>query len=375
MTTSCIPVRKSLVEYTTESSDDEEHCNEEIHGDKLKLKEWLNNGSDDDPDFETKKSTSNDHDTSDTDVEDTNVELHINTNPIIENVEGQEVDEATKVTVKEFISEAMCTATGVKNYNVNNIYNMFSEEYGYQKLSTMSKQDIIDKTEFILENNLHLKSPFCNYCLKKFKNKKNMVDHVRMIHQKCPKKYQCEACDKSYMSEAALQYHTDVSHSDSSSVKCSLCDKTFGHKTSLVRHMKIHNQKIFKFECEHCTKFFVRKDELVRHRKNSHKKVNIATNMVKILKEDEKFRCKDCNEVCEDGIDMVTHLVHKCKENQHYSCKECDRKFVSKFNLERHRRNMHTNNASTVSCKSCDYITKRKENLSRHVVAMHKSSA
>ena len=71
---------------------------------------------------------------------------------------------------------------------------------------------------------------------------------------------------------------------------------------------------------------------------------------------------------------MVTHLVHKCKENQNYSCNDCDRKFVSKFNLERHKRNMHTTTPTTVSCNSCNYITKRKENLARHVSTMHKSS-
>ena len=43
---------KSLVNYTTESSDDED-CNEEMHAAKLKLKDWAKNDSDMDSNFET----------------------------------------------------------------------------------------------------------------------------------------------------------------------------------------------------------------------------------------------------------------------------------------------------------------------------------
>ena len=76
--------------------------------------------------------------------------------------------------------------------------------------------------------------------------------------------------------------------------------------------------------------------------------------MVEIFKENEKFRCKDCREVLDDKSDMVVHLVHKCKANPCFSCNECGRKCTSKFNLQRHITNVHTNVLPTFSCKPCN---------------------
>lgn len=384
---------KSLVNYTTESSDDED-CNEEMHAAKLKLKDWVNNDSDMDSNFETENNGSDDHDTSDSDAEGTKEkkrpeqnalsnraehedikgeELKPNKYDTKHSVETQRMDKNIEVNVKEYVTGLIITTMAGKNwYEANKIYRTMAEEFGHHELSTMSKEVILDKAKFILENKMHLKLHICNYCLKKFKNKKDYHDHVRMIHENCPKKYRCGLCEKSYMSEIALRYHKEVVHSDSCPrVKCSVCGKDFGHQTTLKRHMQIHDEKIVEYKCDHCDKRFIRKDELVRHRKNLHRKVEIETDMVKIFKENEKFRCKDCREVLDDKSDMVVHLVHKCKANPCFSCNECGRKCTSKFNLQRHITNVHTNVLPTFSCKSCNFITRFKENLARHVIRTH----
>ena len=44
---------------------------------------------------------------------------------------------------------------------------------------------------------------------------------------------------------------------------CNNCPKKFKQKTNLVRHMKCHSDN--QYECDQCSKFFLRKDSLKRH--------------------------------------------------------------------------------------------------------------
>ena len=87
-----------------------------------------------------------------------------------------------------------------------------SEAWG-KDLKDMSNGEFLDKAKFVVENNLHMQSPFCSYCLRSFQNKKDRNNHVKMIHEnETEGKFLCELCEKSYMSRTALKNHIDVSH-------------------------------------------------------------------------------------------------------------------------------------------------------------------
>ena len=216
----------------------------------------------------------------------------------------------------------------------------------------------------------------CPYCLRKFERFRERNNHVKMIHEKLNVgKLNCKQCEKSYMSESALNYHIDIVHaSGGKEFKCKDCEKSFKHKMLLERHKKLHKKN--SYHCQHCEKTFALKYYLTQHNKKAHHLVNHDVDMVKYLKEadSETFKCKICNEIFwgEDADrNLANHLVSKCKKNELFSCNSCHKKFTTKYNLEKHTNVFHTGEQEVFECENCSYTTKHKSNLNRHVGKVH----
>ena len=50
----------------------------------------------------------------------------------------------------------------------------------------------------------------CNHCSKSYEIKRNLVSHMRKIHQEKP--YKCELCSESYFMRNDLVQHRNKSH-------------------------------------------------------------------------------------------------------------------------------------------------------------------
>ena len=80
---------------------------------------------------------------------------------------------------------------------------------------------------------------------------------MKIIHEKLNVgKLNCKQCEKSYMSESALNYHIDIVHaSGGKEFKCKDCEKSFKHKMLLERHKNSY----------HCIVNTVKKYNLEKH--------------------------------------------------------------------------------------------------------------
>ena len=210
----------------------------------------------------------------------------------------------------------------------------------------MTEKVFFNKVDKIIQYNVFRGDPFCHICLRRFWNEREKDNHVDVIHNKEKnEKFSCKDCERSYMSESALQYHQTVHHSSSAKVKCSVCTSVFTHKISLIRHMKIHSEEAEMFKCEKCPKSFPRKDKLTRHRESVHNFVNIKLNSVNSLeKVDHNLYCKMCDMIFSgpDSKDMlIEHLRRKCKPDERLGCSLCDKDFSTKSNLTKHKLTFH----------------------------------
>jgi hypothetical protein len=222
--------------------------------------------------------------------------------------------------------------------------------------------------------------PFCPMCLRRFWTKKDRDNHMAVLHKKEKNdNFCCKVCDKSYMSEVALQYHKRVHHSTAGAkVKCTVCNIVLAHDIVLRRHMKIHNKEAELFKCIKCDKSFIRKDQLTRHKQSVHKLVSIKLNLVESLKEEvDKYTCKVCHKIFSgsDAEDLyVEHLVRKCKPDERFGCDSCDKDFSTQTNLNQHKRNVHYAVSQTVfhcDVEFCGFLTKHNISLTRHMKRMH----
>ena len=236
-------------------------------------------------------------------------------------------------------------------------------------LSDMTKKVFFKKVDSIVQQNILHGDPFCPICLRRFWNEKERDNHVAVLHRK--------DCDKSFMSESALQYHTRVHHSSAAKVKCSVCESVFSDIISLHRHKKIHNEEAEIFKCLKCEQSFRRKDKLTRHRKSVHNFVNIKLDSVESLKKEDHFTCKICD-MSFIGLDskdqLIEHLIRKCKPDERLSCNSCDKDFSTKSNLTQHKRTAHYTMPQTVfrcDVKFCGFLTKYNTSLTRHMKSMH----
>ena len=105
----------------------------------------------------------------------------------------------------------------------------------------MPKEELIHEAEFMVENGVHQSDLFCPYCLRKFDRIRDRNNHVKMIHEKLRiGKFNCVQCEKSFMSESNLRYH---STSGVQEFKCSRCGKSFYHQIHIKRHIQLHTKE------------------------------------------------------------------------------------------------------------------------------------
>ena len=129
------------------------------------------------------------------------------------------------------------------------ICKIIRDENRPEGFKNISDDVFLEKAKFILKHNIHKKDPFCSVCLKMFKNSKDKINHVKLLHEKSEeKKFACQLCSKSFMSQTSYDYHLDVSHKlGDSGIKCKVCEKTFQHSVTLKRHMTLSILIIQKF--------------------------------------------------------------------------------------------------------------------------------
>lgn len=66
----------------------------------------------------------------------------------------------------------------------------------------------------------------CELCGKSYKNKNGMLAHVKNMHEKDGKVYECPHCHKQFAKKSVLYGHVNFHHSTKSR-KCSFCDKVY----------------------------------------------------------------------------------------------------------------------------------------------------
>lgn len=119
------------------------------------------------------------------------------------------------------------------------------------------------------------KSHVCEICLKSFKRREHLYQHVKLHTGFRP--FVCEYCNKAFMRKEHLLRHMTL-HSGQKNFTCNICDKSFSRNDNLLKHKKTH-EKQTSYECEVCLKTFVIKHYYVAH-KMTHN-VNSVWDMLK----------------------------------------------------------------------------------------------
>ncbi|XP_041949853.1 zinc finger protein 397-like [Alosa sapidissima] len=115
----------------------------------------------------------------------------------------------------------------------------------------------------------------CPYCVRQFRKKSNLQNHVRMHTGE--RRYQCPDCGDTFTQKHVMLEHRNI-HTGQRPFVCHECGKGFCHSRTLSKHRQLHSD-LRPFLCTLCGKTFKIKDGLRRHQlvheKNSEKTVGM----------------------------------------------------------------------------------------------------
>mmetsp|Transcript_2981 Transcript_2981/g.5699 ORF Transcript_2981/g.5699 Transcript_2981/m.5699 type:complete len:396 (-) Transcript_2981:276-1463(-) len=112
--------------------------------------------------------------------------------------------------------------------------------------------------------------PFvCLTCKLSFGKRSNLSKHVRIVHEK-QRPFSCEICGASFGQRSHVQSHVRTVHNREKPFHCSECSLSFGQKSALNAHVRALHHKEKSFSCDECGVVFGQKGDLTRHRKVVH---------------------------------------------------------------------------------------------------------
>ena len=114
----------------------------------------------------------------------------------------------------------------------------------------------------------------CDVCSKILGSRDSLNYHKRIHGQKISpwrKEYECSICDIKFKSKSSFKDHKRAKHSNDNDLQCEFCLKKFANRRNLIRHRRIHTGEK-PYGCDFCEEKFRYKQPAENHMKNCHSK-------------------------------------------------------------------------------------------------------
>ncbi|KAM4027663.1 uncharacterized protein ACNLHF_023334 isoform 1-T2 [Anomaloglossus baeobatrachus] len=242
----------------------------------------------------------------------------------------------------------------------------------------MSEWDPMDK--HIKSHCLVRKSYQCQVCEKRFMTQSAWKSHMRGHDQKS-ELFLCTKCPLSFESESVKNLHVTCHNEDV--FKCCQCGLVEQEWNKIFEHLCKHDSSLKPFICSKCSKTFFTKSQLKSH-SCKHKKQQVLTcsscglafRNIRLLARHQKRihpnqNNKNRNKIKEKLENQNRVLVPEGSVNpqsagkREFSCGICRRKCSSKLALHRHM-GVHAGE-KPFHCSHCDYKTRLKASLKQHM--------
>ncbi|EDW03096.1 zinc finger protein 525 [Drosophila grimshawi] len=152
----------------------------------------------------------------------------------------------------------------------------------------------------------------------------------------------CPHCAKALANRGSLKRHILI-HSGERPYKCQHCPKAFNQSSNLIKHMRVHSGER-PFQCVHCRKAFTQSNHLANH---------MRVHPVEV-RQQMPAHSNECS--------FESSRTHSSEGA--FQCSHCPKRFVSRGNLERHKR-VHSGDRP-YKCSHCPKTFTQSVNLERH---------
>ena len=210
----------------------------------------------------------------------------------------------------------------------------------------------------------------CYVCLKTFKNKYRLADHMNIHSDTNP--FYCEACEVGFTRRCTLERHIKEYHRESTEAfKCSQCNTHFSSDDNLRRHVKTkHLENAEDFACNLCDRKFKRHDTLLKHEEIGHNLRSNVAILPGINDEKQIFQCDICQKVYNQKFTLRRHIESKHAKQNVYQCNICGKGFDRKDVLQVHAQ-IHNRPVNRIVCEVCLMEFPSKQLLREHRLETH----
>uniref|UniRef100_A0A096LT30 C2H2-type domain-containing protein n=1 Tax=Poecilia formosa TaxID=48698 RepID=A0A096LT30_POEFO len=202
--------------------------------------------------------------------------------------------------------------------------------------------------------------PFnCDVCGKTYKLASHLNVHKRT--HSCKKPWTCETCGKGFTVPALLRKHEQIHVNQGPPYQCDKCDKRYLSKSSLIVHYRIHTGET-PYLCSHCGQGFRSSAYLDLHTRvhtgERRYKCHICgktsnqhlTRHMRMHRGEKNYLCTECGKAFLSNGELKLHMRYHTGERP-YTCKHCGKGFIAKCLLTVHTRR-HTGE-SPYRCPMC----------------------
>ncbi|KAM4689686.1 uncharacterized protein O3C94_007716 isoform 1-T1 [Discoglossus pictus] len=193
---------------------------------------------------------------------------------------------------------------------------------------------------------------FCTKCPASFE-----TEHLRNLHLSCHHEdvFKCWECGLVDQEWSKIYEHLCIHDHSLKSYMCSTCNQIFFREAQLKAHAAKHKNHR-SVVCSQCDQMFKTSCQMSRHHNRFHHKPNISEGR---KRKKNKSDAHTCIAGPEDSIQSEKHT------NRQFSCDICSRKCSSKLTLQRHM-GVHAEE-KPFQCHECEYKTRLKASLIQHM--------
>ncbi|KAG4070924.1 hypothetical protein HA402_001361 [Bradysia odoriphaga] len=217
---------------------------------------------------------------------------------------------------------------------------------------TFKRRDAFDRHDY---THTGLKKYGCDVCNATYITQSHLRRHTRGAHQiNTDDKIKCqhESCAMEFTTTAGMKRHYKQRHMKERLYSCKQCDEKFYRKFQLRVHMMKHTG-VFPYYCPKCGKGSVNLKQHEHH-----------------LVGHKSYECSICGEIVGKWSQLQVH--RRDKHSKKYQCDICQKLFSHRSNMDSHMK-IHSENKNVFLCtvSGCDKFYFHTKNLRAHVRAKH----
>ncbi|XP_001654305.2 zinc finger protein 808 [Aedes aegypti] len=230
----------------------------------------------------------------------------------------------------------------------------------------------------------------CQFCERTFTTRGSMMVHIREVHNDTGIHFNCQYCAKGFMEQKNLYSHLHEHN------VCKICDETFADLPGWISHTRKQHPETL-FTCDQCDHTSLSQALLDRHKRMKHSENSVEQKPVRFtifaINRVTFHQCPLCNLQFTSEEFLLQHNTQVHNQTQEdkqvrstakrrsreerekfalrYSCDDCGKMYRFKNSLWSHRHKEHSVEQKTVICDTCGHHFKHHSYLSAHIANKH----